>query len=308
MRFSLPQKGKLAMIKLYMMDETAEGQSFEIDSDTVFIGRSTENDIQINDTSVSRQHLKIVKTGERYFITDLHSKNGSFVDGELLNPGVEFEIQEGTPVVVGMSVLCIGKACLEYVMPFLESLTDDAELFFKDRPLTSEKNMALLKKVSYILMKSSDINEILEGILDSILDLLRRIDRGVIVLIDDKTGDISNVITRTKKPTDETIKLYNRTVVNRVVEDGKAIMMLDTCEVDDTETDLSASVRSMNIRSVMCVPMVSKSRIRGVIYLDSLQEPYGFRADDISLLTALSSPAAIAVENALLYAKENTYP
>jgi len=252
--------------------------------------------------------LKIVKTGGKYFITDLHSKNGSFVDGELLSPGVEFEIQEGTPIVVGMSVVCIGKACLEYVMPFLDSLNEDAEFFFKDRPMTSEKNMALIKKVSYILMKSSDINEILEKILDSILDLLRRIDRGVIILIDDKTGDISNVITRTKKQSDETMKLYSRSIVNRVVKDGKAIMMRDTYEMDDAETDLSASMRSMNIRSVMCVPMVSKSRIRGVIYVDSLHEPYGFRTDDLSLLTALSSPAAMAVENALLCAKENDEP
>ncbi|MBW2284964.1 MAG: GAF domain-containing protein, partial [Deltaproteobacteria bacterium] len=55
------------------------------------------------------------------------------------------------------------------------------------------------------------------------------------------------------------------------------------------------------IRSVMCVPLISRAQIRGVIYVDSVNQPFGFRKEDLKLLTALSSPAAIAVENALLH-------
>lgn len=290
------------MIKLYLMDDTAEGQSFDIESDTIFIGRSSDNDIRIKDRSVSRRHLKIVKDGDKYLVTDLNSKNGSFIDGELLPPGVDFEVQEGTPIVVGMSVICIGKACLEEVMPFLESLSEDTELFAEDRPMTSRKNMELIEKVSYVLMNSTDINEILEKILDSILELLRRIDRGVIVLIDEETGKISDVVSRSKNGDDDTTKLYSRSIVERVVKEGRPMIMRDI--MNDTDFDVSTTMKLMNVRSVMCVPMVSKSRIRGVIYVDSINEPYGFRADDLSLLTALSSPAAVAIENALLYARE----
>jgi adenylate cyclase len=290
------------MIKLYLMDDTAEGQSFDIESDTISVGRSSDNDIRIKDKSVSRRHLKIVKDGDKYLVTDLNSKNGSFIDGELLPPGVDFEVREGTPIVVGMSVICIGKACLEEVMPFLESLSEDTELFAQDRPLTSRKNMELIEKVSYVLMKSTDLNEILEKILDSILELLRRIDRGVIVLIDEETGEISDVVSRSKNGDDDTTKLYSRNIVERVVKEGRPMMMRDI--MNDTDVDVSATMKLMNVRSVMCVPMVSKSRIRGVIYVDSINEPYGFRADDLSLLTALSSPAAVAIENALLYAGE----
>jgi GAF domain-containing protein len=64
----------------------------------------------------------------------------------------------------------------------------------------------------------------------------------------------------------------------------------------------------MRIKSALCVPMISRSQVRGVIYLDSIKEPYGFRNDDLSLLTALGNSAAIAVENALLYAGKNGPP
>jgi GAF domain-containing protein len=81
----------------------------------------------------------------------------------------------------------------------------------------------------------------------------------------------------------------------------KAIMMRDTR--DESKVDASSSMKLMNVQSVMCVPLVSKSIVRGVIYVDSVSAPHGFRTEDLSLLTALSSPAAIAIENAALYSE-----
>ena len=177
-----------------------------------------------------------------------------------------------------MSVVCLGKACLENVMPFLDSLSEDAELFIQDRPMTSEKNMELINRVSRLLMQSSDISEVLKKILDSILDLLTRIDRGVIILIDDKTGKNRDVIIRSGK--NKTVRLYSRTVVKRVMMERKAIMMRDTR--DETKVEASSSMKMMNVQSVMCVPLVSKAKIRGVIYVDSVSAPHGFRTEDLS--------------------------
>ena len=68
------------MIKLYTMDGTDEGQSFDINVDTVYVGRSAANHVQIKDKFVSRKHLRIVKRGDEYFIKDLKSKNGIKLD------------------------------------------------------------------------------------------------------------------------------------------------------------------------------------------------------------------------------------
>lgn len=289
------------MIKVYMKDETEEGQSFDFHKDVIYVGRSPENDVQIRDRSVSRKHLKIMKRDNRYFIEDLKSKNGTFVHGDQVIPDVEFEIEEGIPILLGMSVVCLGKACLENVMPFLDSLSEDAELFIQDRPMTSEKNMELINRVSRLLMQSSDISDVLQKILDSILDLLTRIDRGVIILTDDKTGKILDVIIRSKKGSKKSMREYSRTVVKRVMMERKAIMIRDTR--DETKVEASSSMKLMNVQSVMCVPLVSKAKVRGVIYVDSVSAPHGFRTEDLALLTALSSPAAIAIENAAMYSE-----
>jgi len=264
----------------------------------------------MKDKFISRQHLRIRKKGDKYLVEDLRSKNGTFINGEQIRPGMEHEVGEGVPIVLGMSVLCLGKACLEDVIPFLDSIdlskeiTESETVVVQDRPMTSKKNMELIHKVSEVLMKSTDISEILAKILDYILDLLKRVDRGVIILVDPKTAKILNVIPKSRQPADATQKMYSRTIVERVVGEGKPVMILDTLSEDDA--DRSESMELMRVRSVMCVPLISRSQVRGVIYVDSVNRPHGFRNDDLSLLTALSSSAAIAIENALLYAKEET--
>jgi PAS domain-containing protein len=77
-------------------------------------------------------------------------------------------------------------------------------------------------------------------------------------------------------------------------------MMSDTSLAE--ETDLSESMIWMRIKSVMCVPLISKTDVHGVIYVHSTSVPHGFSMSDLQLLSALSSPAALAIENALLYA------
>ena len=295
------------MIKLYMMNGTEEGQSFDIKGDIITVGRSLENDIRMNDKFISRRHLKILKKDKRYFIEDLNSRNGTFVNGDQITPGVKIEVGQGVPIVLGMSIICLGKACLEDVMPFLDSidlskeLARGEELMVKDRPMTSQKNMELIQKVSNVLMQSADIHEILEKILDFILELLKRVDRGVVIIIDQNTRKTSEVIFKSKKREDKrSMQMYSRTIVERVMRERKPIIMSDTFSED--EADRSASMELMRVRSVMCVPLISRSQIRGVIYVDSVNKPHGFRNEDLSLLTALSSSAAIAIENALLYA------
>jgi hypothetical protein len=293
------------MTKLYILEGPNKGQSFDLKGKTTHIGRSHENHIQMKDRFVSRKHLEISRRNSKFFLKDLKSENGTFVDGEPIKPGKELEVKEGLPISIGMSVLCLGQGCSEYIRAFLDSIDLSRELSDKvgeaqkDRPMTAKRNMELVYKVSHVLGQSLDINEMLERILSYIFDLLKRIDRGAIILINDETGEVKQVIIRNKEGLADNSMRYSEAVVERVLETGKAVMIPDAQAEDASE--LADTLELAEIGSVMCVPLISKSEVRGVIYVDSLQKPYGFRREDLSLLTALSSPAAIAIENALLH-------
>ena len=305
------------MAKLYIMNGPEKGRAFEVRGDTVTIGRSLDNDVQIKDLTVSRNHLKITKKEGKFFIRDLGSANGTYIKGQQIKPEIEVEIKEGLPFAVGRIIINLERAHASELRRWhVMGLKGDAlsihdsvdiprdvaeyhEGTEPDRPMTSIRNMELLSKASTVLMRSLDIREALEEVLNSIFDLFTRIDRGVFILIDNETGRVSGVVSRSNNREYKTSRSYSRTIVNRVIQEGKAVAMLDTLKGDDI--NLSESMESMEVRSVMCVPLISKSRIRGVVYVDSLKKPYGFRKDDLSLLTALSSPAAAAIESATFY-------
>jgi hypothetical protein len=295
------------MPKIYIMNGPEKGRSFEVDEETIFVGRAPDNEIYINDKSVSRKHLKITKRGEKYYVTDLGSKNGTFIDGMRVTGRNEYEVREGIPIAVGKTFLSIGKAYPDDVLAVLDSidlfkeLDEEGKGEVQDRPMTAKKNMDLIYNVSNVLMQSLNMKEVMERILHYILELLKRIDRGVIILIDQDTGQPSEVISIIKANKDDSKAAYSRTIVERVIKEREPVSMLDTLE--EKEINLSESIRVSGIRSIMCVPLISRSKVMGVIYVDSVNEPHGFRKEDLDLLTALSSPAAVAIENSFLYSK-----
>lgn len=300
------------MIKLYLMDKLNEIQSFDLEKDVIYLGRSRGNDIRLTDPYVSSRHLKISKREGKYFVRDLGSKNGTLVQGAPVSSSVDMEVAEGVAITIGISIVCLGRACLESVMPFLDSIFDSEELdeaaslTTLDRPMTLKRNMELISNVSNVLRNLLSLDETLEKILGYIFVLLQRMDRGAIILRDAETGQITDVLSRYKNGSRAEPPNYSRTIVQRVIREGKAFKVLDTSRAD--RADLSESMEMMRVKSALCVPMISRSLIRGVIYLDSIKEPNGFRNEDLSLLTALGSSAAIAVENALLYERKNGPP
>ncbi|GEM_PF-184885 len=55
-----------------------------IEGDNFLIGRGEECQLVLNDRAVSRQHARIWREGDTYYIEDLHSKNGTWLNDELL--------------------------------------------------------------------------------------------------------------------------------------------------------------------------------------------------------------------------------
>ena len=294
------------MTKLYMMNGPDIGQSFELKDGASYIGRSPDNDIQIADRTVSRRHLRILRRGRRYFITDLESRNGTFFNGSYIAPGLEVEVKEGIPMALGMSVICLGEGCMDQIMPFLDSIEitketgEQSGIFTENRDKTNQRKLELLYRVSDVLMERLPINETLKKILDLLFDLLKRVDRGTILVIDPDTGDISEAVSRTTQPGTDPETTYCPDVVARVMKDRKALVISNTAAEEDDE--LADTLRVLRIESVLCVPMVTGSQIWGIIYVDSLQRPFGFQKEDASLFTDLGQRTALAIENALLQA------
>jgi pSer/pThr/pTyr-binding forkhead associated (FHA) protein len=267
------------------------------------VGRHSTNDIKILDENVSRNHFEIQVRGDRYFIMDMGSKNGTFVGGKELSPGVETEVKEGVPIVIGMTVLGLGDIARRSLKPFLDSAgfrvgaNEYEKTVRPERVMAVERNLEFIYKMNNALMEAKDIREILEKLLDNVFNLFKRIDRCVIIIIDNQTGELSDIIYRSRQPVDDPHKLYNKELVEKALTMNKPVMIKDTDISEDEDDKITESLQLMKIRSAMCVPIASRYIKRGVIYVDSLEFASGFRESDVALLNNISGRAAIAMDN-----------
>jgi PAS domain S-box-containing protein len=292
---------------LYLLSGPNAGDSYEVKDGTNLVGRGPDSDLQIIEQSISRKHARILLSGESLFIEDLGSQNGTQINGHPVGSSFQIEIKEGDFISLGSVLMSLGKPYAEdgMVTQYSISLKERPEepakhLLHKDRRITDREKLETIYEVSTLLMQSLDIDEIGEKILDSVFSCIKSIDNAALLLVDQETGEFRQITARSKEHGKEFEMSYSRTIVNRVILEGKAIMMSDTSLAE--ETDLSESMIWMRIKSVMCVPLISKTDVHGVIYVHSTSVPHGFSMSDLQLLSALSSPAALAIENALLYA------
>ncbi|NJN16761.1 MAG: DUF3662 domain-containing protein [Oscillochloris sp.] len=79
--------------------QSAQGpQPIPVESTLVSIGRGLSNDIIVEDSRVSRHHVQLRYKARRFWITDLGSTNGTFVNGERIN---ETALRDGDLISLG---------------------------------------------------------------------------------------------------------------------------------------------------------------------------------------------------------------
>jgi len=105
-----------------IVNKGEEALSFDINDEAISIGRSKENDIQIQDKYVSRNHLMLWKKGNRFLLKNLTNRNGTKVDRHRVLRGGVVEVKEGDAIEIGVSAFCIGEGNPEDMFVFLESL------------------------------------------------------------------------------------------------------------------------------------------------------------------------------------------
>ena len=295
------------MAKLYVLNGPSKGRIFTLREGQSFLGRSLDNDVVIEDRTLSRKHLKLFKRGSAYFITDLKSRNGTFYKGDFIKPGFEIQIEEGSPIAVGMTVIGIGEGCEEEMMPLPEvtGLVDKAlnktGAFEERRVQASLKTIRFLNKLSDVLKENLPLEESLKKILDHIFTFLKRIDRAAFVLLDPESRKMTGVISKVRKTKKHQKSSFCAEVVKQVI-DTKRPFVVSNVETED-QNGLVDTLKVLKIQSVMCVPLMSRSQVLGVVYVDSLGRPYGFRWDDLLLFTDFGQRIAVLLESAR-YASE----
>jgi pSer/pThr/pTyr-binding forkhead associated (FHA) protein len=92
------------MLRILIKINDSVAKEYKTDQNEIIIGRDPGSDIQIDNIAISREHARIVKGSSDYFIEDLNSSNGIFVDGRKINKKF---LKTGDEIVIGKYTLQI---------------------------------------------------------------------------------------------------------------------------------------------------------------------------------------------------------
>jgi PAS domain S-box-containing protein len=162
------------------------------------------------------------------------------------------------------------------------------------------KNLIALTEIGQVINSSLELDEVLRIVMDNIVRLTEA-ERGFLMLRED-SGQMTTRIARNweQESLNESEYAVSRTVIQRVIETGEAI--LTTNAQEDPRFGGQESIIAFNLRSILCVPLKVKNDLIGVIYADNRIRTGIFTESERDLLGAFANQAAIAIDNARLFA------
>ncbi|HIP87230.1 MAG TPA: GAF domain-containing protein [Anaerolineales bacterium] len=176
-----------------------------------------------------------------------------------------------------------------------QQMLDELDRYVTTEGRTSTEQLATLFEISTSLNASLDIDETLNRVMDSLIQLTGA-ERGCLMLVDDN-GQLNIEIAHNFDRGEELD--LSRTVLRIAVEQRQPV--LTTNAQMDPRFSAQESVIGYGLRSIICVPLQMRERVIGALYLDNRIKTGVFSKEDVALLTAFANHAAVAIENARLY-------
>jgi signal transduction histidine kinase len=169
----------------------------------------------------------------------------------------------------------------------------NTDLFRRD---ATGKLQAILD-IAHQLAQTLDLDVLLPRLLDHLLKLFPKADRGLILLREGERLTVRAV--RAQRTDLATVEVYSRTVVQRVLEEGVGVVAADHGSAAPSQSLVDAGIRSYS-----CAPLKARDgRPFGMLQLDHTRAGDDFTNEDLHLLTAISLQVSAVLENAALHAE-----
>jgi HD-GYP domain-containing protein (c-di-GMP phosphodiesterase class II) len=275
-----------------------KGKLYEFRDDNLCIGREAADGIQVLDQGVSRRHAEIFRIGEMYFIRDLESRNGTFVNEK---PVSEEILRIGDQIRVGNTILVLedrftqlrdSDRLLAEEGPQALGPTSTIHLRLPSQPekraaepgeTTESRNLNVLFHLAYIVSEEKDLSRLLERGAELVGRSLNA--DHLFILWSKGEEDRFEILGRYDRPGEEPgTGCVSRSILRDCMRFGRSVLTSDASL--DKQFNAMASVVMKQLRSVVCVPIHLLGKNVGVLYVYS-KKPEAFSAEDLELASAV---------------------
>ncbi len=304
---------------------------------TCTIGRAPDNSVVLDDPRASRYHAHITQSENGVFtIVDgamvnnqlRRSANKVFINGE---PRFDQQLKNGDRITIGAStlrfeqpveerttdvryddkplghtqLLISASDVMSTVLRSKEEVSASVPAPQRDKVLESLQRKANILTALYEMSKTLGSVFDLNAIFEKATDIIFRstpADRVVALLAEPGEAEDANLTPIAMRARDNKLEAHarrlsiGRTITRKVMKDRVALLSQDAAS--DEQFAGVDSIVSQGVRSTICAPLVTESRVHGALYADRLDPFAAFKPDDLELISAVAAQAAVAVENA----------
>ncbi len=283
----------------YLADD--ELKVFFLAKDTVIIGKLPENDIELKDNTVSRQHCRLQRTAKGYKLADMNSTNGCYVNGRRVQAKA---LEVGDKITIGRTILSFlavdrkesyrdtDDQKISLMVPLAELLPAEKKPKLR---IEGPSFLASLTALGKSLIASQDIDESFHKLGDMIFQFVRP-EKIFIFYYDEKQNDVRLKYTYSMQGQPDDIVHISKTIALKAIHEKVAILSSNTR--NDSRFDSSNSVIMYGITSAISVPIWTKDCIYGLIYVDTASVSQVFGEKDLEVMSIIANFAGFAIEGA----------
>ncbi|MFQ5655235.1 MAG: FHA domain-containing protein, partial [Planctomycetota bacterium] len=287
------------MALLRVLSGENKNKIFALEAEKMVIGRESDQ-IAVLDQGVSRNHAEVFRIGELYFIRDLKSRNGTFVnDSRIEDPEL---LRAGDRVHLGNTVLAFED---QFPRPHdsrvihLQDTTDTPASTLSFRlPVKDESSaepappdaqeharLQTLYTVSRLLGTGESLSETMDSVAR---EMCRALNANHVYLFafkekDDGEEEFQLVAGHDEQPAEG--MMLSRSVLRRVRAEGRPILSSDAMLDDRFAANQSIVIKK--IKSLLCVPLLVMNNPIGAFYATNDKVAEAFSAEDLELATTI---------------------
>ena len=314
------------MPMLAIIEGPDAGTQFDLPGDEPqLIGRSSEA-LPLSDNTVSRRHAELTPDGLDWYIRDLSSQNGTFVNGIPITD--RYRLAEGDHIRTGATVIRFGppskgdssvinlvgaarpdarvEADLDAQVERSIDPLEDSVLMAEPEPrIAAVDHLRIIYALVSLTAQQSDRQQLLAAVLELVFGEFKP-ERGFILMTPDTPGEKLRpaVVKYANKPKDKADAKFrvSQTILNHAIRRGEGVLSANA--MGDSRFSAGDSVHTLAIRSAICSPIMFRERIFGAIYIDSSVANFTFTPDQLSLMNAIGQHTGLALANAELLSEK----
>lgn len=275
------------------------------------IGRQDRCDFTVADATISRQHARIERRADGYYLEDLHSRNGTTVNGAPVTG--EVQLNDGDIVHLHTTALVFrthagdaaqpgrtGPPISEEFEPLAsQQVVDAAPARLDADDALQPADIRALDTMLRCLGVSLDIEQVLLRVLDGLFEVFPQAERGI-VLLAEPSGEL--LMRAVKVRPAESSGLTFGPLARRAAAQAMASRLILLYADPGGSTSEQDSVIDMPTRSTMCAPLLGPTQTPpGAVHLDTADTGQPFTKDHLRTLRVAAAVACQSIEYALAF-------